>query len=161
MSLKVWLFLHGHLILGISIGVIVVSMIFFARFSDAKKTWIAGGTAVLATLMCFAVGVPYTQAPQKSLLSHFGHETVICPYRYSFDLDGAKYQLRPGNKTQTVTDDPIKETRLSDHTGTELIGKQWIADQNATKNERKLIEQQPITWYKVTYEIGYHGVSKR
>lgn len=77
MSLKVWLFLHGHLILGISIGVIVVSMIFFARFSDAKKTWIAGGTAVLATLMCFAVGVPYTQAPQKSLLSHFGHETVF------------------------------------------------------------------------------------
>lgn len=161
MDLKVWLFLHGHLILGISIGVIVVSMIFFARFSDAKKTWIAGGTAVLATLVCFAVGVPYTQTPQKSLLSHFGHETVIHPYRYSFDLDGTKYQLRPGDKTQTVADDPIKETRLSDRTGTELIGKKWVANQNATKSERELIKQQPITWYKVTYEVGHHGVSKR
>lgn len=161
MSVKVWMFLHGHVILGLSIAIIVISMIFFARFSDAKKTWIAGGIALLATLVCFLVGVPYTQAPQKSLLSHFGHEKVIRPYRYSFDLDGAKYQLRPGDKTQVVGNDPVKETRLSDHTGTELIGKKWVADRNATRNERELIKKQPTTWYKVTYEVGYHGVSKR
>ncbi len=161
MDIEVWMFLHGHAILGISIIVIVISMIFSAPFSDAKKTWIAGGIAILATLVCFLVGVPYTQVPQKSLLSHFGHETVIRPYRYSFDLDGAKYQLRPGAKTQTVADDPIKETRLSDHTGTELIGRKWVVNKDATKNERELIKQQPITWYKVTYEVGHHGVSKR
>ena len=123
------------------------------KIANADEKPIAESFVVLALMAYGLVAVFLTIAFFKATpqLSHYAHQETVKPYQYTISRNNqVYYKLSKDGKTyHTKRVETI--IKISDHTKTIVYGKKWVADKNATKYERKLINQQPITWHKVEY----------
>lgn len=123
------------------------------KIANADEKPIAESFVVLTLMAYGLVAVFLTIAFFKATpqLSHYAHQETVKPYQYTISKnDQVYYKLSKDGKAyhakhvETVV-------KLSDHTKTIVYGKKWVADKNATKYERRLVNQQDIEWHKIEY----------
>lgn len=109
-------------------------------------------TKIIKSIIIIGLTVIWLGGVNAVLLrNQYAHQETIKPYQYVLGKDDDFYykMLKNGRTYHDYYDGT--ETKVSDHTGTAIYGKKWVANKNATKYERWFVNQQSIEWYKVEY----------
>lgn len=106
---------------------------------------------VLAIVMVAVILGGLSVLTDSLRMRQYAHQETIKPYQYVISKDDKVYYKLSKN-SQTLRAKRVKTTvKISDHTKTIVYGKKWVANKNATKHERRFVNQQSIKWYKVEY----------